>query len=188
MRLRLRIATGALGMAGALAMLAAPVGVAAASPSPTAAPTVATTTVATTACTNGHWPASVQGVPKVFKAGARAGDYIWHDRNGWHLRVTHAGSRGVVFSGVIRSSAPLTATGVKLEKNDHFTVSADLKSISYRFVNYGHIDGIDFKTSCAKQLSFRGAMAGHLLPIGRIWVGARGLHPLQNPFIVRRVL
>jgi len=183
MRLRLRIATGALALSGALAMLAAPAGVAAASPS-----TAATPTVAPAACPDGHWPASVQGVPKVFKAGARAGDYIWHDSKGWHLRVTHAGTRGVVFNGVIHSSAPLDATPVKLEARDWIAVSADKKTITYRFTNYGHIDGFDFKTSCAKQLSFRGSMAGHLLPIGRIWIGARGLHPLQNPFIVRRVL
>jgi hypothetical protein len=170
-------------MAGAIAMLAAPAGVAAASPAPTAASAVTTATV----CPDGHWPGSVQGVPVNFKAGARAGDYIWHDRNGWHLRVTHAGSRGVVFSGTIHASAPLDADPVKLEQNDQFTVSADRKTITYRFVNYGRIDGLDFKTSCAKTLSFRGLMAGHKLPIWRIWIGHRGLHPLENPFVIRRI-
>ena len=182
MRLRLRIATGTLGVIGALGMLAAPAGVAAASPTPAVAS--ATTTAV---CTNGHWPASVQGVPTVFKAGARGGDYIWHDSKGWHLRVTHAGTRGVVFSGTIHSSAPLDATPVKLEKSDWIAVSADHKTITYRFTNYGHIDGFDFKTSCAKALSFRGLMAGQRLPIGRIWVGHNGLHPLENPFVIRRI-
>lgn len=180
MRLRLRIATGALGMAGALAMLGAPTGVAAATPSPTA--------VTTAVCPDGHWPISVQGKPLVFKAGARAGDYIWHDSAGWHLRVTHAGSQGVVFSGTIRSSAPLDAEPVRLEANDHITVSADRLTIAYRFVNYGHIDGFDFRTSCAKTLVFRGLMSGHRLPIGRIWIGHNGRHPLENPFVIRRIL
>ena len=52
MRLRLRIASGALGVAGALAMIAAPAGVAAAGPTPTAA-----TAVTTATCADGHWPA-----------------------------------------------------------------------------------------------------------------------------------
>ena len=182
MRLRLRIATGALGMAGVLGMLAAPAGVAAASTSPAAAPTVATTV-----CTDGHWPAAVQGKPMQFKSGGRAGDYIWHDSAGWHLRVTHPGSRGVVFTGTIRASAPLDGDPVKLESNDHFTVSADRKTITYRFVNYGHVDGLDFKTACAKTLAFRGAMAGHKLPTWRIWLGHNGRHPLENPFVIVRI-
>lgn len=182
MRLRLRIATGALGMAGLVAMLAAPAGVAAASPAPTAA-----AGVATAACTDGHWPASVQGMPVNFKAGARGGDYIWHDSKGWHLRVTHAGSHAVVFTGTIHASAPLDADPVKLEPSDHFTVSADRKTITYRFVNYGHVDGLDFTTACAKSVGFRGAMAGHKLPTWRIWLGHNGRHPLENPFIVIRI-
>lgn len=182
MRLRLRIATGALGLSGALAMLAAPAGVAAATPAP-----ATTATVTTTTCADGHWPASVQGKPMTFKAGARAGDYIWHDSAGWHVRVTHAGSQAVVFSGTIRSSAPLDADPVKLEANDHLTVSADRMTITYRFVNYGHIDGFDFKTSCAKTLVFRGLMSGHRLPTSRIWVGHNGRHPLENPFVIRRI-
>jgi hypothetical protein len=182
MRLRLRIATGALGMAGLVGMLAAPAGAAAASPLPTAA-----SAVATAACNDGHWPASVQGMPVTFKAGARAGDYIWHDSKGWHLRVTHAGSHAVVFRGTIHASAPLDADPVKLEPSDQFTVSADRKTITYRFVNYGHIDGLDFRTSCAKTLGFRGAMAGHKLPTWRIWLGHHGRHPLENPFVVIRI-
>jgi hypothetical protein len=182
MRLRLRIATGTLGVVGALGMLAAPAGVAAASATPVAAS--ATTTAV---CTNGHWPASVQGVPTTFKAGARAGDYIWHDSKGWHVRVTHPGSKGIVFSGTIHSTAPLDANPVKLEKSDWIAVSADRKTITYRFTNYGHIDGFDFTTSCAKGLSFRGLMTGHRLGIGHIWIGHNGLHPLENPFVVRRI-
>jgi len=126
-------------------------------------------------------------VPTTFKAGGRAGDYIWHDSKGWHVRVTHPGSKGIVFSGTIHSSAPLDAAPVKLEKNDWIAVSADHKTITYRFTNYGYIDGFDFTTSCAKALSFRGLMGGHRLGIGHIWIGHNGRHPLENPFVVRRI-
>ena len=29
-------------------------------------------------------------------------------------------------------------------------------------------------------------MAGVKLPIGRIWIGRAGRHPLQNPFVILR--
>jgi hypothetical protein len=60
-------------------------------------------------------------------------------------------------------------------------------TITYRFVNYGHIDGLDFKTACARSVAFRGAMAGHKLPTWRIWLGHYGRHPLENPFVVIRI-
>jgi hypothetical protein len=66
-------------------------------------------------------------------------------------------------------------------------VSADRKVITYRLVNYGHIDGFDFKTACARSLTFTGYMNGAKLPITRIWLGHYNMHPLQNPFIVTRV-
>ena len=192
MNVRLWFASAALGLGTAGAALVLPVSAAAASTSTSAAtaPSVATTAAAAStavACTDGHWPYSVQGVPTLFHAGARAGDYIWHDSRGWHLRVTHSGTARVVFSGRIVSSAPLDAAPVKLEGRDYVAVSADRTVISYRMVNYGRIDGFDFRTACARSLSFLGNMAGVKLPTYRLWVGHYNRHPLQNPFIVTRV-
>ena len=169
-----------LGLSALSAALVVPTATfAAAAPSPT----VATTT---TTCDEGRWPAKVQGQPTTFKAGARAGDYIWHDGNGWHLRFTHPGSAKVIFSGTIVSNAALTVKGYKLEKGDSFHLSADRRTLTYRFSNYGKIDGLDFRTACASRLWFKGSMAGSTLPVGRIWVGRGGNHPLQNPFVVTR--
>jgi len=150
----------------------------------------ATTSAATTAeagCA-GHWPAAVQGKPTLLVAGARAGDYIWHDAYGWHLRVTHATSSRLVFSGRITASAPMRVTPFRLESGDWVALSADRLTITYRFVNYGHLDGLDFTTACARRVTFGGAMAGTKLPITRIWIGRHNRHPLQNPFSVFRVL
>lgn len=151
-----------------------------------AAAAAATTTTDTTTCT-GRWPASVQGKPTMYKAGARAGDYLWHDSRGWHLRVTKVTSAKAVFTGRIRSDTPLTVSGVLLEKGDTFTLSADKLTLTYRFANYGHIDGLDFRTACAGRLGIYGTMDGKPLPISRIWIGARGHHPLQNPFAIVKI-
>jgi hypothetical protein len=167
----------ALGIALALGVLAGPTAAAALAAEPTDA---------SATCT-GHWPARVQGVPVQWHAGARAGDYIWHDARGWHLRVTHVGSRLAVFTGRIVSGAPMSVSGAQLEGRDRFALSADKKVLTYRFTNYGHIDGLDIRTECAPWISFGGALNGYRLPVTRIWVGKPGAHPLQNPFVVRRV-
>ena len=77
-----------------------------------------TAAAATATCDEGRWPAAAQGAPVTYHAGARAGDYLWHNGTGWHLRVTHPGSRRVVFSGRIVSDQPLTVSSVKLEAGD----------------------------------------------------------------------
>lgn len=147
----------------------------------------ATTTTTAEGTCDGHWPAAAQGKPATFVSGGRAGDYIWHNARGWHLRVTKVSSARAVFTGRIRSDKPITVTGVLLEKGDSFTLSADKLTLTYRFVNHGRVDGLDFTTACAERLVIGGSMNGVKLPISRIWVGARGLHPLQNPFVIRRV-
>jgi hypothetical protein len=144
------------------------------------------TTAATGTCDEGRWPASVQGEPTIFHAGARAGDYIWHSGTGWHIRVTHPGSLRVVFRGTIVSNTALTVVPVRLESGDTFALSADHKTLTYRLVNHGHVDGLDFRTACATHLKFGGSMAGVKLPVGRIWLGRAGHHPLQNPFVILR--
>lgn len=138
-------------------------------------------------CPDTHWPAAVQGRPINLHTGAKGGDYLWHDRNGWHLRVTHHGWRKVVFTGSIVSTAPMSVRGVKLEKHDWFKLSADKLTLTYRFRNFGRIDGIDFKTACSQQLTIAGSMNANPLPLSRIWLGKHHVHPISNPFVVIKV-
>ena len=159
--------------------LIAPTSTFAASTSPT------TDGATTTTCAGGAWPLSVQGMPAVH-AGSAAGDYLWHDATGWHLRVTHVSTVGFVFSGTIRANRPLHVTGYRLESGDHFTLGSDHLSVTYRFVNHGRLDGLNFTTECATRLAVGGRMNGAVLPVRRIWIGRAGRHPLQNPFVILR--
>ena len=165
---------------GLVASFAAPSATFAATRSPTTTPTTAP-------CDDGHWPATVQGVPTLWHAGAAAGDYLWHDATGWHLRVTHRGTGRVVFSGRIASSAPMTAAPVRLEAGDTFTLSADRLTLTYRFVNHGAVDGLNLRTDCARRITVAGGMDGSKLDVGRIWIGRGNHHPLENPFVITRV-
>lgn len=151
-------------------------------------PAAAMATEPTTPCPDTHWPATVQAKPTNLHAGSRGGDYFWHDKNGWHMRVTHKGSNKVTFSGRIVSSTPIKVTGVKLEKKDVYTLSADKLTLTYRFKNYGKIDGLDFTTACSQHLRLVGSMSGRHLPVWRIWLGKNHVHPLSNPFVVIKVV
>ena len=182
MRLRRSLIGGLIGLSAVTAGLLAPATAFATTVSP-----AALTTSTAGVCTDGRWPLSVQGVPTLFHAGARAGGYIWHDANGWHLRVTHATSSKAVFTGRIVSSAPMTAKAIRLEGGDTMALSADKLTLTYRFYNYGAVDGIDFKTACARRVAFSGSLNGAKLPISRIWIGHGNHHPLQNPFAITRV-
>ena len=176
-------------LALSLALGLASIGTAIVTPSATLAATEGATTTSTTmatTCDEGRWPASTQGQPLAFHAGARAGDYLWHSATGWHIRLTHPGSSRVTFSGTIVSNRPMTVSGYKLERGDSFTLSADKLTLAYHVANFGHIDGLDFRTACATHLRIKGSMSGAKLPVGRIWIGRGGHHPLQNPFVILR--
>ena len=55
------------------------------------------------------------------------------------------------------SDKPFTVTGVRLERGDTFTLSADKLTLTYHFQNYGNVDGLDFRTACATTLHVRGS-------------------------------
>jgi hypothetical protein len=176
---RRRLVAGLLTISALGASLIVPAATFAASPAP-AAGTAA-------ACPDTHWPLSVQGRPLKLHAGARGGDYIWHDSKGWHLRVTHAGTAKVVFTGKIVSNAPMTVTPYRLENLDGLVLSADKLTLTYRFRNYGRLDGFDLKTDCAQRLAISGSMAGKKLPTNRILLGRHGRHPLENRFVIVKI-
>src|SRR4029077_13274846 len=70
------------------------------------------------------------------------------------------------------------------EKGDTITLSADKKTLTYKFNNYGRIDGIDFKTACAQRLTISAAINGRKLSPSRIWLGHYARHPLETRFVV----
>ena len=169
-----RFGVTAIGLAILIGALAAPSAAFAATP-----PTDGLSTVP---CP-GAWPATVKGTPTI-QAGSPAGDHLFHDRTGWHLRMTHAGSWPLPYSGVITANRPIHVRGFRLEAGDVFSLSADKMTLSYRFRNYGRLDGLDFVTECATRLKVSGLAFGRLLPVRRIWLGAFGVHPIQNPFVI----
>ena len=129
-----------------------------------------------------RWPVWVDGQPP-----RSAGVSLWHDDNGWHVRVTHNSLHDRVFSGEIATTGTLVnVKGVRLEKNDALKVGPNGHALVFRFNNYGHIDGFDFNTKCAPALEFGFLTDGHRVARDRITIGAGQHHPATNPFDVKR--
>jgi hypothetical protein len=162
-------------------------GLAAASPAGAATPAVPTQA----SCSTGRLPSSVLGDPKV-RPGQAAGVYVAHgtgaasERTGYGLAVTHPGSKPAVFTGTVTASAPITAVKVRDERHDVIRLSADHKTLTYRFVNYGGIDGVIFRADCAKTVTFAMALDAHKLPTSRVFLGAQRVHPGSVPFTITR--
>ena len=135
-----------------------------------------------------QWPGVINGRPDGFDPGDLGGVYLWHDTNGFHLRVTHHGDDKAVFSGEIGTPrGTLTdVTGVQLEKNDRFTVGPQGHHLNFRFNNYGHDDGLDFRTKCAPTITFAFKRAANTLPAERVFLGDQKAHPASDPFSIAR--
>jgi hypothetical protein len=110
-------------------------------------------------------PKLVQGRPLGFTPGAAKGVYIWHEKAGWRIRVTHprtvtAGKPTLIeVRGRITSTRPLTnVRTIRLEdkqRGEWVSVQRPKRKVmEFRFVNGGFIDGIDFRAGCSGRLGF----------------------------------
>lgn len=137
-------------------------------------------------CVSGPWPNSVKGRPDNLESGSARGVYLWHNSKGWHLRATHPGSKKVVFTGTITATAPMRKSNYRLEGADRAWLSADRKTLKFRFTNYGHLDGIDFRTGCANAIRVTGRINGTQLTSAQVFLGDRS-HPTSVPFRIERL-
>ncbi len=65
--------------------------------------------------------------------------------------------------------------------------SANHRTILFRFVNYGAVDGLDFATHCSTGFSASFYIEGTLAPTSSVHLGANEVNPTSNPFEVARV-
>ncbi len=182
-RLTVAASSAALAVGGLIA--AAPAGASSPATPSTASPSTAS------GCPTGDLPGSVMGNPNV-KPGQLTGVYLGHgtgpsgERVGYGLAVTHPGSKPAVFTGTVKASAPITAVKVRDEKHDVVRLSADHRTLTYRFVNFGKIDGVAFRADCAQHVTFTMSVDGHKLPASRVYLGAGRAHPSAVPFTLTR--
>ena len=168
MRIRILALTGALAASTLLAAPAmadtttpdpAPAQVATPAPAPAPAKLRFRNTCRTGIAT---LPASVEGQPSSFVPGAARGVYIWHEKAGWRLRVTHPQADNpklVEVRGRITSTRKLAKVQtIRLEaqqRGEWVSVKRPSRKVmDFRFVNGGFIDGINFTAGCSGKLGF----------------------------------
>ena len=70
--------------------------------------------------------------------------------------------------------------------NDIVVVGAAKRTILFRFVNYGLVDGLDFATRCSKAFTVKLYIEGQLASTGSVHLGQGLGNPTSNPFKVER--
>ena len=100
--------------------------------------------------------------------------------------MTQPSHTRLVFTGAIHSTEPIRYIRVRDEANDVVRLSSDAHTLWFRFVNHGYIDGVDFRTDCAKTVGFSLQAAGAEVAPSHIYVSYRGVHPADDPFAISR--
>lgn len=115
-----------------------------------------------------------------FAAREAASYWIWHDRDGWHLRVTTAGARRQ-FRGTIESSGGAISNfhPTRLEWRDRVAVEGG-RVIRFDLMAHGGIDGFDWRTTSGCNF-FDLYIDGSPQPT-RVFVGAFAANPPFGPF------
>ncbi|MEO3782613.1 DUF2613 domain-containing protein [Actinocorallia sp. B10E7] len=150
--------------------------------------TGAASATSTPSCDTRVWTDDVQGRPAGLTVHSKGGVYLWHARDGFHLRVTHRRGDRRVYAGSIVS--PVRIHGVqrvRKEWRDKVWLSKDRKTLHFRFVNRGKLDGVNFRTACASSLTITAAKGGgRTLPPKRVYLGVDRVNPPSVPFTVHR--
>ncbi len=133
------------------------------------------------------WPKWIDGVPDGIDPHTTAATYMWHNSDGFHIRVTHRTDNRRTFSGQLTTAGIFVNTSaVRLERGDQFQVSPDKHSITFLFKNYGGIDGVNFHTRCAPSLHIAFQSDGKTTNPNHIVIGRNNRHPKNNPFTIVR--
>jgi hypothetical protein len=182
MRALHRIAT--IGATTALvgASLLSTAGVASAASAPTTPP------AEPTGCSTGELPVSVVGADGV-KAQNDLGIYLWHGKTGYALRVTHPGKTEVVFSGSVTVTNTISAVRrVKLERADTVVVGPHRHTLSFRFTNYGYLDGVNFAAACSQDVKVTLLINKVAATPAQVFLGKDRTNPTSVPFTIERAV
>lgn len=137
-------------------------------------------------CKTGVLPVDVIGSPAV-KAQSALGLYLWHGRTGYALRVTHPGKQKVTLTGTITVTNKITdVRKFRLEKADSVKVGPHRHTLTFRFTNYGYLDGISFAAGCSKDVKVSLSIDGTQATPNQVFLGKNRVQPTSVPFRIER--
>ena len=135
------------------------------------------------ACTTTeHWPASASGRPAAHPETDAV--YVWHTSRGWRVRVNDPGADRAVFTGSVKVDGQVFGVGRHLESGAEGVVNTGAHGADFRFVNFGGVDGLNFKTRCSTTFVLTVKRNGVNVPADHVYVGASGQHPSSVPLTI----
>jgi hypothetical protein len=82
------------------------------------------------------------------------------------------------------------ATGVKLEHGlhgDRWVIGPNHRTLTFRFTNYGGLDGLRISADCSASVSFTLYANGHKVALERIHLGSAAVAAAANPVVMTRI-
>lgn len=123
-----------------------------------------------------------EGQPSLMRQGSLASYWIWHDREGYHVRVTTAHDRRT-FTGRITFSRELGwVRAYQLGAEDEVRATND--GIRFRIVSEKGLNGFNFRTGRDNQATLHleiNDMEQQKL-LQSVFLGQNNVHPMSNDF------
>lgn len=132
------------------------------------------------------WPDRLEGKPDSFDNDARIGYYIWRDDDGLHLRTTGPGPRHIFKAKLTTDGSFSNARLIRLEGDDWISVRDGGQTLITHFETFDGVDGVDFGVDGGSELRLKLKLDGQLIPTSDIYLGDKGAHPSENPFVLKR--
>ncbi len=129
------------------------------------------------------WAAASANRPPALRSKGAAGIYVWHDGGQWNVYATHTDRNLVTFQGSVRFDAPTASDGKSLGRGSD-VLQRSTSGVDFTFKNYGDLDGVRFKSSCASTITVSALINGQPSPI---FVG-RNATPVVGTFTEKRVV
>jgi hypothetical protein len=140
-------------------------------------------------CRHLEWPCFVQGEPRFFHAGGRAGFYIWHNANEdthWHVETTDPKGVSHVYTGTLTTDGKfVNLVNVRPEGDDTITQTGD-GTITFRLHTFDGIDGLKFSVDGGQHLTMDLQVDGAEAATNMIYLGRHRHHPAAVPFTFNR--
>jgi hypothetical protein len=122
-----------------------------------------------------------EGQPQALKIGATHRFYVWHDKDGWHLRTTTARDRHRFHGEVVADDGSIRELRTfQRERNDWVKAAPNGEKVFFDLSTDEGIDGFDFRSD-SQNLRFRLFMDGKERP-ELVFVGLTGSNPSTVPF------
>ena len=114
------------------------------------------------------------------------GYYIGHNDDGFHLR-THGPHERHDFVARLRTDGTFeNVDAIRLEERDRVEVLDGGHELLIEFHSFDFTDGVNFHVNGGDHLRFALRLDGRLISTDHIFLGQKGDHPDDNPFVVDR--